>query len=77
MKPLIMEIKALLSDFLVAEDEKLRRKLLEDAQELLNEIRMGGDILQALKSEVDGHIDAADKRVKEILKKIDELEYGK
>ena len=33
-----MEIKALLSDFLISDDVKLRRKFLEDAQELFNQL---------------------------------------
>lgn len=71
-----MEIKALLSDFLISDDVKLRRKFLEDAQELFNQLEMDENgILKALKAEVDGKIEMANKRVEGLLEEIDELEY--
>jgi len=76
MKPLVMEIKALLSDFLISDDVKLRRKFLEDAQELFNQLEMDENgILKALKAEVDGKKEMANKRVEGLLEEIDELEY--
>ena len=76
MKPLVMEIKVLLSDFLISDDVKLRRKFLEDAQELFNQLEMDENgILKALKAEVDGKKEMANKRVEGLLEEIDELEY--
>ena len=76
-KPLVLELKALLSYVLNIDNKGLRRKTLEFAMELLSEIEMDYTKAEnALKAEIKGNRKEADKYIEQILQDVDETEYG-
>ena len=62
MKPVLMELKGLLSDALISEKSDLRIKLLNGSMELLTELEMDfRKIEKAIKLELNGKTEEANK----------------
>ncbi len=77
-KPLVMELKAILTYILNIDNKSLRRKSLEFSMELLSEIEMDYTKAErALKAEITGKRKEADELIESILDDVDKLEYGK
>lgn len=77
-KPLVMELKSILSYILNIQNKGLRRKSLEFAMELLSEIEMDYTKAEkALKAEIKGERKTADEWIEKILSDLDETEYSK
>jgi len=76
-KPLLMELKELLSDALNSEKTSFRQKALSGAMELMSELEMNDAMAEkALKLELGGEIEKADAVITKILEKIDTDEYS-
>ncbi len=76
-KPLIAEIKALLTYILNTDNKSLRKKTLEFVMELLSEIEMNWKLAEkALKEELKGNRKAADKLIEQILNDVEKEEYS-
>ena len=74
MIPSILELKALLTDVLSSDKTKLRKKGMEDAMEIMEELEMDSKPLEnALKL---NNIDKENKIIENILVEVDELEYA-
>ena len=77
-KPLVMELKSILSYILNIDNKSLRRKSLEFSMELLSEIEMDYTKAEkALKAEIKGERKLADDWIEKILADLDETEYSK
>ena len=77
-KPLVMELKGILSYVLNIDNKGLRRKSLEFSMELLSEIEMDYTKAEkALKAEIKGEKKQADEWIERILDELDETEYSK
>ena len=77
-KPLVLELKALLTYILNSENTKLRIKTLEFSMELLSEMEMDWLVAeQALKAELKGEHTKADDLIEKILDAVDKEEYEK
>lgn len=77
-KPLILELKALLSYILNSDNKPLREKTLAFAMTLLSEIEMDWRPAErALKEELLGHRKEADALIEKILDAVDKEEYAK
>jgi len=76
MKPVLMELKGLLSDALISEKSDLRIKLLNGSMELLTELEMDfRKIEKAIKLELNGKTEEANKMIEKELDEINEEEY--
>jgi hypothetical protein len=76
MKPLLMEMKAILSHILNSNNISLRRKSLEFVLELMSVNEMDFKKAEmALKCEMNGKQDETNKWINRILLDIDKLEY--
>ena len=77
IKPLLLELKAILSHILNIENKVLRRKSLEFAMELLSEVEMDYTKAEkALKAEIQGKREKADEWIEKILEDVDKIEYS-
>lgn len=77
MKPLLMELKGLLTEILNSEDTELRKKALEGSMELITELEMDiSRIEKAIKFEIKGEYEEANKLIEKELDVIDEEEYN-
>ena len=77
-KPLVLELKAILSYILNIDNKGLRRKSLEFSMELLSEMEMDYTKAEkALKAEIKGERKTADEWIEKILEDVDETEYSK
>ncbi|GEM_PF-1990341 len=77
-KPLVLELKALLTYILNSDNTKLRVKTLEFTMELLSELEMDWrPAEQALKEELKKHHAQADDLIETILDAVNKEEYGK
>lgn len=75
-RPLVLELKGLLSDVLSSEKEHLREKMLNDALNLMEELQLDSkQIIKAMKSELEGKKEKVDAIVKKTLEEVDKLEY--
>ena len=77
-KPLIIEIKFLLTSILNNKDKGLRIRTLSDVMKLLDELQMDStkaeEAIKVLENKDDKR---ADRLIEEILKDVDKNEYGK
>ena len=77
-KPLIIEIKFLLTSILNNKDRGLRMGTLSDVMKLLDELQMDStkaeEAIKVLENKDDKR---ADRLIEEILKDVDKNEYGK
>ena len=77
-KPLIIEIKFLLTSILNNKDKGLRMRTLSDVMKLLDELQMDStkaeEAIKVLENKDDKR---ADRLIEEILKDVDKNEYGK
>lgn len=77
MKPVLMELKGVLTKVLNSEGE-LRIKLLNGALELLTELEMDfRPIEKAIKLELKGQTEDVNNLVLDVLKEVDKEEYVK
>ena len=76
-KPLLLELKKLLSNALSSDKSSLRQKLLNDAMELMSELEMDDSMAEkALKAELGNNRKEADIIINKILNVIDADEYS-
>lgn len=77
-KPLILEIKFLLTSILNNKDRELRARTLKDVMDLLSELEMdtkrAEEAIKSLEIKDDKKVD---KLIEQILKDVDKQEYGK
>src|SRR3989344_717025 len=76
-KPLLMELKKLLSNALSSDKSSLRQKLLNDAMELMSELEMDDSMAEkALKAELSDKRKEADVIINKILNDVNADEYS-
>ena len=76
-KPLLMELKKLLSNALSSDKSSLRQKLLNDAMELMSELEMDDSMAEkALKAELSNKRKEADIIINKILNDVNADEYS-
>ncbi|MBI5392080.1 hypothetical protein HZB00_03710 [Candidatus Woesearchaeota archaeon] len=76
-KPLLVELKAILSHILNSDNKSLRRRSLEFAMELLSMVEMDFTKAEkALQAEIRGKRKEADSWIEKILTDIDKEEYS-
>ena len=76
-KPLLLELKKLLSNALNSEKTSLKQKLLEDAMELMSELEMDDSMAEkALKAELSNKRKEADIIINKILNDVNADEYS-
>ena len=76
MKPLLMELKGLLTEVLNSQDSELRKRALEGSMELLTELEMDiSRIEKAIKFEIKNEHEEANKLIEKELEIIDDEEY--
>lgn len=74
MIPVILELKALLTDVLSTDKTSLRKKGIEDAMELMEQLEMDSKPLEkALKLK---DVKKENKIIEDVLVEVDELEYA-
>ncbi|MBS3159236.1 hypothetical protein J4436_00440 [Candidatus Woesearchaeota archaeon] len=77
MNPLLMELKKLLTETLNSENSSARKKALEGSMELLTELEMDiSKIEKAIKFEIKGESEEANKIIEKELDEINEEEYN-
>ncbi len=77
MKPLLMELKKLLSNALSSDKTSLRQKLLGDIMELMSELEMDDSMAEkALKAELNNDKKEADAIINKILNDVNSDEYS-
>ena len=75
-KPLLVEIKYLLTNALNSDKSSLRKRCLEDVMNLMEEMEMDSEKAEmAIKAEMDGKKELADSFIQKILKEVNKLEY--
>ena len=76
-KPLLLELKKLLSNALSSDKSSLRQKLLNDAMELMSELEMDDSMAEkALKAELSDKRKEADVIINKILNDVNADEYS-